>query len=177
VAPLEEGQLAGDEEVINMVPPGNQREELVFDWLRTPPVGGSCVPGHYEGTFECDLSDGVNSWGKVTGPVTIVLERSEINGEYLVIADGNMEGFAEEWVSPINAKLEGRLDCTTSEFEATTIDGHYLMLSVFDGPFNGVLEGNYNRLTWQLAGEWHLIDDFHIGFNCLGPWYVDYVGP
>jgi hypothetical protein len=110
----------------------------------------------------------------VTGPVTLEFERS-MDGEFLELTDGRLEGLAlASW--GFVAELEGRLDCTTLEFEAHATSGLYglgLPIGVPAGTFGGTLSGTLDRQTLQLSGEWELVDDLGTK-GCDGPWMASF---
>lgn len=154
--------------------------DAAFEWPETLPGGDDiCQPGTYTGDFFCVANaafllqlmppeDGVGL--PIIGPVTLTFERS-MDGEFLEIKKGVLEGLAiESW--GFVAELEGRLDCTTLEFEATASSGLYglgLPVTVPVGMFGGTLTGNLNRDTRQLEGDWALVDEFGVQ-GCNGPW-------
>jgi hypothetical protein len=171
------GQISGDggsgEEYENE---GNKRGDISFDWVRTVPLEGECKPGRYEGSFECTTNGPLGDIMPeilVTGPVVMTLEKS-LNGEFLEIVDGSLEGLAQEFAVPFTSELEGQLDCTTNKFEAFAVDGTYLLF-VLEGKFHGDLTGDYNRLTSHLSGQWSLSDDLNDNLTCVGPWTADLV--
>jgi hypothetical protein len=163
----------GDDGFATQVPPPDPN--LTFDWQQTRPGAGECQPGRYSGTFSCMY---VQAAGfdpiEVTGPVDLVLERAQ-SGEFLEIADGRLEGFAQ-LVFGFTAQLAGRLDCTTNVLQAEAVDGVYGFgdpnLLPF-GMFAGALTGTLDRTVVALDGDWDLT--VVGGGACVGPWTARFV--
>lgn len=117
------------------------------------PMAGKCLPGTYTGTFSCTVDMGFGIKTEYTGPVSFVLTSSP-SGEFLEISNGTLGGTGNG--IPFMADLNGKLDCTTNEFSATTANGTYIIL-IFSGQFSGSLDGRLDRLTQTLAGMWTLV--------------------
>jgi hypothetical protein len=164
---------AGDDGFAAQVPPPDPN--LTFDWQQTRPGVGECQPGRYSGTFSCMYMQAAGFDPiEVTGPVDLVLERAQ-NGEFLEIADGRLEGFAQ-LIFGFTAQLAGRLDCTTNVLQAEAVDGVYGFgdpnLLPF-GMFAGALTGTLDRTVVALDGDWDLT--VVGGGACVGPWTARFV--
>ncbi len=148
-----------------------------FTWTQSLPGQGTCKAGKYTGTFNCTYipkggsADGGST--DVSGPITMTLQKS-MNGEFLEVANGDLNGFAVGIVSFI-AQLVGKLDCTTQKFQATALNGAY---GLFDakvlplGTLDGTLDGTFDNQALTLSGIWALTEAS--GGTCTGPWTASY---
>jgi hypothetical protein len=149
-------------------PPYPYDPGVKFDWPETTPMGGSCRPGTYSGTFECAVDYGLLGKMPWSGVVTFTLAASS-SGEFLEIKNGTLQVNAIGG-PPLMADLSGKLDCSTNEFHASTMNGAF---------FSGILEGHLDRLTETLTGTWTLSADLGAGgaegtplVSCMGTWSV-----
>jgi hypothetical protein len=155
-------------------PPGNSRADIMFSWQET--VTDNCLPGHYEGTFNCMYvpMGGDPSMGTpVSGPIAMTLTQSA-NGEFLEISDGTLNGNTYGIIN-FTSMLTGRLNCATREFGAQAVMGLWGPLFPVN-PFDGVLSAHYDDLTSTLTGDWALTEGLTMGI-CSGPWNAHRVGP
>lgn len=148
---------------------------IMFDWDEA--MGGkpvNCNPGHYVGTFMCDLKTQDLGTAHIDGPVELTLKQS-MNGEFLEISDAHISGYALLLLN-FQATLAGRLECTTRKLDAMAIDGAVGLGSADLLPvlgFSGELNGDLNAGGDQLSGTWSfpvtLPDGSQLG-TCVGPW-------
>jgi hypothetical protein len=108
----------------------------------------------------------------LVGPITLTLTKSQ-NGEFLEISDGQLDGLAEG-IYNIHARIDGKLDCSTSKLDAMTVDGVY---GFFDanlvpmGTVEGTVSGTLERESATLGGTWniHWTRDGGDNGTCNGP--------
>ena len=146
-------------------------------------MAGKCRPGTYQGQFTCDVA---TLLGKLTfsGPVSFTLAASP-SGEFLEISNGTLQANANGGI-PIMADLSGKLDCSTNELHASTMNGMATIL-IFAQTFFGVLDGHLDRLTETLTGTWTLTPELGapgsggasgaggaagLTYGCMGTWSV-----
>jgi hypothetical protein len=148
---------------------------ITFEWTESQPIGTTCEPGEYTGTFSCtltlqdELAQLLGFTTVLTGPVTLTLQRS-MDGEFLEIADGQFDAVVESIIGA-HASLRGKLDCRTSQFEAELFDGVWVvgdpaMPFLPGGTLEGHILGTYQDST--LSGMWTIADPA-LG-ECVGNW-------
>ena len=136
---------------------------VTFSWPEADPGQGECLPGRYEGTFQCEMTfAGFLPSGPITGPVTFTLDSAQ-NGELLSVSDGRLEGTSG--FTTFSCDLAGELSCASNIFHADAVNGTYP-----GGTFEGQLDGELNRLTQTLSGVWNL--GVPGQEPCLGAWTV-----
>lgn len=157
----------------------------------------NCDPGIYEGTFECDYAMMSGGFGDafpihVEGPVGFDLQVAETAVDPncqefcfdLVIKEGSGKLFGLAGLMAFEAQLEGGLDCSTGEFQATVKNGSYGGFAPVDpndpngplmvtqppfGTFEGTMAGLHNGAVDQtIAGNWALMP-VEITGSCDGP--------
>ncbi len=137
-----------------------------FQWDRTPPPGGGCEPGIYEGLFDglynpqvtVALSFGFWTTIAIFGVVQFALEEEPASGgEILEIANGHFVGSAFMPI-PFEARLSGTLDCRTGAFEGVLKDGFY-MVGFDKYAFSGVIKSNYDVISHTFVdGVWSVTE-------------------
>lgn len=155
---------------------------IMFDWEEA--TGGkpvNCEPGHYVGTFMCDLKTADLGTAHISGPVQLTLQQSK-NGEFLEISDAHISGFALLFLN-FEATLAGRLECTTRKLSAMAVDGSVGLGSAALLPvlgFSGQLNGDLDGAGELLSGTWSfpvtLPDGSQLG-TCVGPWTATRMEP
>ena len=155
---------------------------IMFDWDEA--TGGkpvNCEPGHYVGTFKCDLATADLGTAHISGPVELTLQQSK-NGEFLEISDAHISGFALLFLN-FQATLAGRLECTTRKLSAMAVDGAVGLGSADLLPvlgFSGQLNGELDPGGELLSGTWSfpvtLPDGSQLG-TCVGPWTATRMEP
>jgi len=144
-----------------------------FDWEETLPGRKLCEPGHYVGTFMCDIVLSNGFVAHIKGPVELTLAKSQ-NGEFLELSDAHIEGFAL-FVFNFRAELAGRLECATRRLDAMAArgsvglgDADLLPVLGFEGQLHGALDETGD----VLSGEWSFpvsTSTEELGV-CTGPW-------
>jgi len=155
---------------------------IMFDWQEAAPgKPQNCAPGHYVGTFTCDLRTQDLGTAHIMGPVELTLAESQ-NGEFLEISDARISGYALLFLN-FKATLAGRLECTTRKLDAMAIDGAVGLGSAELLPvlgFSGQLSGELSAAGDVLSGTWSfpvtLGDGSQLG-TCIGPWTATRMQP
>ena len=164
---------------VHKTPPG---PSMMLDWDEA--TGGkpvNCEPGHYVGTFMCDLATADLGTAHISGPVELTLQQSK-NGEFLEISDAHISGFALLFLN-FQATLAGRLECTTRKLSAMAVNGAVGLGSADLLPvlgFSGQLNGELATGGELLSGTWSfpvtLPDGSQLG-TCVGPWTATRMEP
>ncbi len=132
-----------------------------FDWQRTMPTGGECLPGHYKGEFAGQYSPALTmTFGifDITGTVEFDLF-DKGNGEFLEIENGVMEGIAIESV-PFTGEIVGTLDCATGWAEAYLVNCMYVVAVVLPALFEGPAYGIYDKINHVFVdGVWSVTEE------------------
>jgi hypothetical protein len=149
-------------------PPPSYDPSVTFEWPETAATGDPCLPGTYVGEFTCDYVIIGLIPGRVTGPVSFTLEPS-MDGEFLEVRDGQLDGTAAEYNVAFESLLAGQLDCETNSFSAAAQDGSYTDGFLLVGTFLGTLDGRLDRPTQTLTGTWSLTTP-EAAITCVGPW-------
>lgn len=157
----------------------------------------NCSPGLYFGTYDCSISLfglPLPLMGDVSFNLsvneTVVDAECDTGEEFcadLVISENGGTLFGLAGFIGFETMLQGALDCTTGEFRAAGVDGHYgnavssdpndpnALWTVEDPPvglFDGELAGTHMRGTTEtIAGEWSLSEEA-TGVACVGPFSV-----
>lgn len=151
-------------------PPGNKRADLMWDWIETMPTG-SCKPGHYEGNFDGFYSSSLTFVGvpiPVAGlssdptmpPLEFDLMAGSGSGEILSVSGGHMKGMANG-AFPFQFDIEGELDCATLKFNATLVNGWYMVGPVMV-TIGGPLTADYDPVTGSMVnGHWIVAEPGH----------------
>jgi hypothetical protein len=145
---------------------------ITFDWQESGSSTAPCEAGRYVGTFMCTIDNGGGAV-VITGPVALTLTKA-LDGEFLEISDGSINGFALLFLNFASA-LTGRLDCSSRQLAASAVDGMVgfgdaELLPVFD--FEGQLQGTLDAVGATLSGEWTFPVSTPAGpiGTCIGPW-------
>ena len=155
-------------------PPG-----VEFQWAeRDPSQRVECEPGHYVGTFSCDLfivtNDGMPAF-ELNGTIDMQLEQT-MDGELLRIADGTFVSAAAVAI-PAWGDIVGELDCSRGRFDGQIQNGRFsvalgLPIPFTEGIFEGDLSADYDAATASMNdGVWDMIGNLD-GFpgSCAGTW-------
>lgn len=142
-----------------------------FDWTQTLPGQGTCKPGTYSGTFGCTLVPDANIVTRFLAPsgsVSLTLGPPNEN-QQLPVAHGELTGL-------YLASLQGALDCSSNEVQATSVDGRAIQLPGLMGggadgfvtfpTFSATLQGKLDRATLVIDGSFEMISD--TGLSCTG---------
>lgn len=157
-----------------------------------PPDAGaitvdSCPIGRYEGNFEgtagfliptTDVS-GLNLFEEGP-PLQITLSAPPGTAELEVSGDGVMHGNANG-LFPFDAKIKGKLDCTTKKFTATLTGAVQIVIDGVANDFTGTMTSSYDTNARAFTtGMWTVTgDDSHgadLGLTGSGTWNADYRG-
>jgi hypothetical protein len=133
-----------------------------FDWARTIP-DGTCVAGHYVGTFDGKYNSPVifnlpvdvkASPNSLTPGMEFTLVRG--TGEIFTVKDGKLKGVAATGLLQINfeADITGTLDCTARKFTGRLENGFYDIATVHY-KFEGPISADYDKQTHSFVnGLW-----------------------
>ncbi|MCP4601146.1 MAG: hypothetical protein GY847_11580 [Proteobacteria bacterium] len=150
-----------------IVPDGNKRSDIEFDWKETDVIiPGECKAGVYEGNFRGTYyrrewlvppaSQGVPITGiNPTGGPGITFKLTQTgNGEIFLIDGGNFHGVCLGFVR-FHAGIEGTLDCSNAKFEGKIVNGEYFYPPGIRNRFEGWLKADYNKAGHSLInGTW-----------------------
>jgi hypothetical protein len=189
-APSSGGAGGGAGGVTIVAPPISEYDARVtFDWPESVGDGGAtkCRAGHYVGTFTCNFTPSQADGGAlpgmpatpfpVTGPVELVLTESQ-NGEFLEVSGGTMSGSAFIAIT-FTAKISGKLDCQTNQFDGIVTNGSYCIQPFPPGgSFEGPTKATYSSTGPALTnGTWLFSVKTPQGASygtCEGTWTATY---
>jgi hypothetical protein len=154
-------------------------DDVRFVWPEAPPpgTGPGCLPGVYQGTFECTYTDAQDAGVAlpVSGPISLRLVQSQ-QGELLEVRDGTLDGLGN-LLFVFRSDIAGELNCNTSQFTGTLVNGTYSGFIIVNGTFTGTMNAGYDTTNFQLiGGTWQLAVNGGNG-NCAGTWSANYFGP
>ena len=153
-------------------------DDVRFVWPETPPgTAAACLAGVYQGTFECTYTDTQDGGVvvPVSGPISLRLVQSQ-QGELLEVRDGTIDGLGNV-LFLFHSDIAGELNCRTSKFTGTLVNGTYSGLIIINGTFTGTMDAGYDHTNFKLiGGTWQLAVNGGSG-NCAGTWQADYFGP
>jgi len=158
--------------------PSGGPDPNLFNWPEANPDGGNeelCKPGHYVGTYQCDLSlpgepADASSGFVVSGPVDLMLDESQ-DGEFLEVSGGTLKSTAMG-IFVLAATVSGKLDCLSGQFAGSLQDGT-VSIPPFPsgGSFTGPMAASFSQNGPELSGKWTLIGGPQfLGESCTGPW-------
>lgn len=142
--------------------PAGNSSTARFDWARTVP-DGTCVAGHYVGTFDGKYNspvifnlpvDVMQSPDSLTPGMEFTLVRGQ--GEIFEVKEGKLKGVAATGLLRVNfeADITGMLDCSTRKFTGRLENGFYDIATVhylFEGP----ISADYDKQTHSFVnGLW-----------------------
>lgn len=163
-------------------------------------TGGSCTPGHYEGSFEGMYMP------SLTFNFPLPIAAAEVNGEPglqfdLVKPEGEVEcdpgdefcfdyrieagviqGYADPGMSglpvPFSVDLNGDLDCDKGTFVGTLDNGMYTVFGALPYSFGGTITASYDAANKAFFdGQWAVTEPDFPGSGGDGMWDAIEVGP
>jgi hypothetical protein len=147
----------------------------------------SCPVGRYEGNFE-GMAGFLIATGEVSGlslfedapPLQITLSAPPGTAELEVTGDGIMHGNANGFF-PFEARIKGKLDCTSKKFTATLSGSVQLVIDGIANEFTGTMESSYDANARAFkGGAWTVTGDdtngADLGLTGSGTWDAEYRG-
>lgn len=158
--------------------PSGGPDPSLFNWPEGTADGGNeqlCKPGHYVGTYQCDLAlpgmaADASTGFMVSGPVDLMLDQSQ-SGEFLEVSGGTLMSTAMG-IFALAATVTGKLDCVSGRFSGALQDGT-VSIPPFPsgGSFSGPMSASFSASGPGLSGTWTLIGGPQFfGESCTGPW-------
>jgi hypothetical protein len=163
--------------------PGNDRSDIHFDWMSTPPAitDGSCPPGRYEGNIQglyytplnpTPIPIPIANFAVPGGPSGFYFDlEPALGGETLQRVHGQVNGQVDLAI-PFVVDVEGKLNCQSGVFTGNLTNGHYSILinGLLDQHFEGVAQAKYDKRTHTfIDGVWDVAETTSMPPGTLAP--------